>query len=196
MPLTWSEHSRTCDGQVRIARCTVPARHVFFCFAAQSGLAVWSRNQGNAGELFASTCSVVPQTHSPWYTSVIQVTRPVYGAVFSLLDHKVSGSAASIVPLLPFTGYLRGFWVPSKAPDSPQGPSDRIFLGFSSKRPKPRTPRTPPAGAKNSVRGRFAAEGHQKRPTLERLERSGEFKGVKGTEGVFEGGGARQGIQQ
>jgi len=113
------------------------------------------------------------------------------GPYSSILDHKVSGSAASIVPIWPFIGYLRGFWVPSKAPDSPQGPSDRIFLGFSSKRPKPRTPRTPPAGAKNSVRGRFAAEGHQKRPPLERLERSGEFKGVKGTERVFEGGGAQ-----
>ena len=202
MPLTWSDHSRTCDGQVRVARCTVPARHDIFVLQPNRDslpclfIAVWSRNQANAGELFASTCSVVPQTHSPWYTSVIQITRPVYGPVVSLPDHKVSGSAASIVPMLPFTGYLRGFWVPSKAPDSLQGPSDRIFLGFSSKRPKPRTPRTPPAGAKNSVRGCFAAEGHQKRPTLERLERSGEFKGVKGTEEVFEGGGARSGIQQ
>ena len=67
------------------------------------------------------------------------------------------------------------------------------LIPFSSKRQKPRTPRTPQAGAKKCVRGRFAAEECQKRPTLERLERSGEFKGVKGTEGVFEVGGAGAG---
>ena len=32
----------------------------------------------------------------------------------------------------------------------------------------------------------FAAEGHQKRPGIERIERSGEFKGVKEGGEVFE----------
>ena len=73
--------------------------------------------------------------------------------------------------------------------DTPQEAIRCIFAGFPSKRPKPRTPRTLRAGDKNSVRGCFAAEGCQKRPTLEHLERSGEFKWVKGTEGVFEEGG-------
>ena len=73
--------------------------------------------------------------------------------------------------------------------DTPQEAIRCVFAGFPSKRPKPRTPRTLRAGDKKSVRGCFAAEGCQKRPTLERLQRSGEFKGVKGTEGVFEEGG-------
>ena len=102
---------------------------------------------------------------------------------FALSQHRYDNATKGI-PLAIYEGFV----CLQRQQTGPKKPSDRYFLGFSSKRPKPRTPRTPPAGAKNSVRGRFAAEGHQKRPTLERLERSGEFKGVKGTEGVFEGG--------
>ena len=101
----------------------------------------------------------------------------------ALSQHRYDNATKGI-PLAIYEGFV----CLQRQQTGPKKPSDRYFLGFSSKRPKPRTPRTPPAGAKNSVRGRFAAEGHQKRPTLERLERSGEFKGVKGTEGVFEGG--------
>ena len=105
---------------------------------------------------------------------------------FALSQHRYD-KATKGTPLAIYEGFV----CLQRQQTGPQGPSDRYFRGFSSKRPKPRTPRTPPAGAKNSVRGRFAAEGHQKRPTLERLERSGEFKGVKGTERVFEVGGGR-----
>ena len=69
----------------------------------------------------------------------------------------------------------------------PKKRSDRYLLRFSSTRPKPRTPRTGGREPKKDVRRHFAAEGCQKRPTLQRLERSGEFKGVLGTEKVFDG---------
>ena len=73
--------------------------------------------------------------------------------------------------------------------NDPKRPSNRPVLGFGQNGPNPRTPRTPKAFVKKSVRGCFARGFCRKRTTLEHLERSGEFKGVREEGEVFEGMG-------
>ena len=77
--------------------------------------------------------------------------------------------------------------------NDPKRPSNRPVLGFGQNGPNPRTPRTPKAFVKKSVRGCFARGFCRKRTTLEHLERSGEFKGVKEEGEVFEGMGGASG---
>ena len=70
--------------------------------------------------------------------------------------------------------------------NDPKRPSNRPVLGFGQNGPNHRTPRTPWDFAKKSVRWCFVRGFCRKRTTLEHLERSGEFKGVKEGGEVFE----------
>ena len=81
--------------------------------------------------------------------------------------------------------------------NDPKRPSNRPVLGFGLAKTRPRTPRTPLAFCKKGVRGCFVRCFCRKRTTLEHLERSGEFKGVKEEGEVFEGrGGGGLGQEQ
>ena len=71
----------------------------------------------------------------------------------------------------------------------PKRPSNRPVLGFRQNSPNHRTHRTPLAFAKKSVRWCFVRGFCRKRTTIEHLERSGEFKGVKEGGEVFDGRG-------
>ena len=92
-------------------------------------------------------------------------------------------------PKKPSSGYLRQFrWVQMDI-NHPKRPSNRPVLGFGQNGPNHRTPRTPLAFAKKGVRWCFVRGFCRKRTTIEHLERSGEFKGVREGREVFDGRG-------